>query len=123
MTPEEVEMFARGLYYLASRDGIDERETELIAEFLTDAESELTVERLSETPDAFDPVEAALLFETTNMRRVFLRAAVALVRADGVYSDAERRAMGEIADAFGLSNTEFSMLEQDASQDNLLDDN
>ena len=44
MNPEEVEVFARGLYYLADVDGIDDRETALIKEFLSEAGSELSLD-------------------------------------------------------------------------------
>ena len=113
MTHDEIEVFARGLYWLASRDGIEEREVTLIREFLVETKSELQVADLQHGP--FDPLEAAQVLETTYLRRMFLKAAVALVRADGVYSDAERHALGRIADAFGLTNTEFGDLEQEAN--------
>ena len=117
MTQEEVEVFASGLYYLANQDGIDERETGLIREFLQEAGCDLTIEQIKEM--SFDALEAAQILETTYMRRIFLKAAVALVRADGVYTDAERQALGAIADAFGLSNAEFGALEQEAMQQSL----
>ncbi len=119
MTPEEVETIARGLYYLASRDGIDPREVEMIREFLAEAGSDIQISDIESSKDDFDPREAAQVFETTNMRRVFLRAAIALVRADGTYSAGERAALGKFADAFGLSNTEYAELEHDASAANL----
>ena len=52
-------------------------------------------------------------------RRFFMRVAMALVRADGTFSAAERKAMGAFADAFGLSNEEFGEIEQSASPDAL----
>ena len=39
-----------------------------------------------------------------------------IVKADGVYSDAERKAIGELADAFDLSNAEFGDIEQQATR-------
>lgn len=114
MTPEEVEVFARGLYYLANQDGIDQREIDLIVEFLQETGSELTIDMLKEDP-SFDPLEATQVLQTTYLRRIFLKAAVALVKADGIYSDAERHALGDIADAFGISNAEFGDLEQEAT--------
>jgi len=114
MTPEVIDLFARGLYHLASVDGIDEKEEELISEFLEEAESTTTFEALKETK--FTAQEAAITLETTYLRRVFVRAAVALVKADGIFSDAERHAIGELADAFGLSNAEFGDIEQEAAR-------
>ena len=49
------------------------------------------------------------------MRRIFISAAVAVVKADGEFSGDERRALGEIADAFGISNAEFGDIERAAS--------
>ncbi len=116
MNPEEVEVFARGLYYLADVDGIDERETNLIKEFLSESGSDLTLENLG---GKFHPLEAAMILESTYKRRFFMRAAMALVRADGTFSAEERKAMGAFADAFGLSNQEFGEIEQSASAEAL----
>jgi DnaJ-domain-containing protein 1 len=114
LTPEEVDVFARGLYHLANVDGIDDREEQLIREFLDEAQSDLSIDDLKASP--FLPTEAALMLRATYLRRVFIRAAVALVKADGKYTDRERRAIGEIADAFGMSNSEFGDLEQEAER-------
>ncbi|MEZ4448725.1 MAG: TerB family tellurite resistance protein [Nannocystaceae bacterium] len=117
LSPEEVEIFARGLYYIASVDGIEPREADLIAEFLRDTQANLSVEDLKGV--AFSPVEAAQVLEATYLRRIFIKAAIGLVKADGIYSDAERKALGEFADVFGLSNTEFGELEQDVGRQGL----
>jgi hypothetical protein len=114
LAPEVVEVFARGLYHLANVDGIDEREKTLIREFLAEAECGLTLENLAD--GSFSALEAAMVLETTFLRSVFVKLAIAMVKADGVFSDAERQAIGEIADAFGMSNAEFGALEQEASR-------
>ena len=119
LTTEEVEVFAHGLYYIASRDGIDESEEKLIREFLDESGAEVTWEDIAR-PD-FDPIEAANLLQATFLRRIFLSAAVALVKADGQYTDEERVALGEIADAFGISNAEFGAIEQLAAKVNITD--
>ena len=118
LTLEEVDVFARGLYYLASVDNhVDDREVKLIEEFLTETGSQLTIADLSQRQ--FSPLEAAQVLVTGYMRRIFVKAAIALVYSDGVYSDEERRALGAVADEFGLSNTEFGDLEQDARRQGL----
>ncbi len=117
LTPEEVDVFARGLYHLATQDGIDPREEKLIKEFLVDAATGLEWKDLSDS--SFSALEAAQVLETTFLRRIFVKAAVALVKADGHYSDKERRALGEIADAFDIDNAEFGDLEQAASKGSL----
>ncbi|MEM6992839.1 MAG: TerB family tellurite resistance protein [Myxococcota bacterium] len=114
MTPEVIDLFARGLYHLASVDGIEDKEEKLISEFLDESGAGISFASLKDSK--FTPQEAALTLETTYLRRVFVRAAVALVKADGVFSDAERHAIGELADAFGMSNAEFGDLEQEASR-------
>ncbi len=118
MTPEEVDVFARGLYYLASVDNhVDEREVKLIEEFLQETNSELTLDDLKARQ--FSLYEAVQVLETTYMRRIFVKAAIALVHSDGVYSDEERRALGTLADVFGLSNAEFGELELEAKRQGL----
>lgn len=112
LTPDQADTFARGLYHLASLDGIEQREQGLIEEFLRESGSTLAWEQLAGT--SFSALEAALVLETSFLRRVFLKVAVALVHADGHFSDKERHAIGEIADAFGLNNAEFADLEQEA---------
>jgi len=119
MTPEEVDVFARGLYYLASVDDhVDEREVKLIEEFLQETGSELTLDDLKTRQFSF--YEAVQVLEATYLRRIFVKAAIALVHSDGVYTDEERRALGTVADVFGLSNAEFGELEQDARRTSLL---
>ena len=106
------------MYYLASVDNhLDDREVKLIEEFLTETGSQLTIAELSQRQ--FSMYEAVQVLETTYMRRIFVKAAIALVYSDGVYSDEERRALGTVADVFGLSNTEFGELEQEARRQGL----
>ncbi len=117
LSQEAADIFARGLYALANIDGIEAREERLIKEFLAESGCDTKWEEL--TTSSFDPLEAAQVLETTWHRRMFVKAAIALVKADGTYSDAERTAIGSIADAFGLSNAEFGELEQQASRERL----
>ncbi|MEZ4380088.1 MAG: TerB family tellurite resistance protein [Nannocystaceae bacterium] len=117
LSSEEIEVFARGLYHLANVDGIEKSEEDLISEFLAETGAELTFADLKETN--FSAYEAAQILEASFLRRIFVKAAIALVKADGVFSDAERRALGEIADVFGLSNAEFGDLEQEAARQSL----
>jgi tellurite resistance protein len=113
LADETIETFARGLYYVAAIDGIEPRETDLLRGLLRETESTLTLEQLADK--SFGPLDVAAGLPTTFLRRVFVRAAVAMVKADGRFSDGERRALGEIADAFGMSNAEFGQLEQEAA--------
>lgn len=118
LTPEEIDVFARGLYYLASVDNnVDDREVKLISEFLEETKSSLTLEDLKQRQFSF--YEAVQVLEKTFLRKIFVKAAIALVRSDGVYSDEERSALGSLADVFGLTNKEFGDLEQEALQQGL----
>ena len=114
ISPEEAELFARGLYFLASLDGITPREEALIREFIEESGASVKYDELQGT--SFSPLEAATVLQTTFMQRVFVKAAIALVKSDGHFSDAERHAIGEIADAFGMTNAEFGDLEQEAEK-------
>jgi tellurite resistance protein len=115
LRPHEVEVFARGLWYLATIDGeAHEHEQQLIREFLQEANSGLSWAEV--TRGDFAPLEAGNLLETTFLRRIFMKLAVALVHADGVYTDNERKAIGEFADVFGFNNAEFGEIEQAAKR-------
>ncbi len=113
LSPDIIEAFARGLYFIAAIDGIEPREADLLSNLLRETESPLTLEHLPSRE--FGPQELAIALETSFLRRVFIRAAVAMVKADGRFTDGERRALGQIADAFGMSNAEFGELEQEAN--------
>jgi tellurite resistance protein len=113
--PQEVEAFARGLWMLASVDGeAHEAEQKLIREFIADTGNQITWDQV--VADELGPRDIALSLSTSFLRRVFMKAAIALVKADGVYTDEERKLVGEFAEAFGLSHIEFGEIEQAASK-------
>jgi tellurite resistance protein len=113
LAPDIIEAFARGLYFVAACDGIEPREEDLLRNLLRETEASLAYEDLVQT--VFTPGDLANAIETSFLRRVFIRAAVAMVKADGKFTDGERIALGEIADAFQMSNREFGELEQEAA--------
>ena len=115
LTTEAADLFARGLFHLANVDGIEGREEALLREFLEESGSSLKYDDLQGSAD-FSMHEAAQILETSFQRRMFIMAAIAMIKADGEFSSKERHALGEIADAFGLSNAEFGDLEQEASR-------
>ncbi len=112
MTADEIDVFARGLHHLANVDGIDPRETALIADFLREAGAGISLDDLQGS--SFSKYEAVQVLDKTYLRRIFLKTAIALVHRDGHVSLAERRALAELADTFGLSNLEFVELEHEA---------
>jgi tellurite resistance protein len=116
LDPQELEAFARGLWYLATIDGeAHESEQKLIREFIADTGNQIHWEPKGDDPD-FGPLDVANALGSSFLRRVFMKLAVALVHADGVYTDNERRAIGEFAELFGLSHTEFGAIEQEAKR-------
>ncbi len=118
LSTEAADLFARGLFYLANVDGMEPREEQLLRDFLGESGSTLSFDELKEDK-AFSLHEASQVLETSFQRRMFVMAAIAMFKADGEFSSLERHALGEIADAFGLSNAEFGDLEQEASRASL----
>jgi len=118
LSTEAADLFARGLFHLANVDGMDQREEDLLRDFLQESGCSLKFDDLKQSAD-FSMHEAAQVLETSFHRRMFIMAAIAMIKADGEFSTAERHALGEIADAFGLSNAEFGDLEQEASRASL----
>jgi tellurite resistance protein len=101
MNREQAEVFARGLYHLANVDGIDERELELIRDFLVESGHPDLVDQLG--AGDFDAGSPARVIKTTFLRRVYLRTAIALVKADGIISESENTALRDAAERLGLA--------------------
>lgn len=117
LSVEAADLFARGLYYVANVDGVEAREEALLREFIDEAGCTLRYEELAAA--SFSMHEAAMMLESTFQRRMFVTAAIAMIKADGDFSSQERQVLGEIADVFGLSNADFGHLEQEASRASL----
>ena len=100
MNREQAEVFAQGLFHLASVDGIDEREVQLIRDFLVETGHPDLVGQLG--TGTFDQDSPARVIKTTFLRRVFLRTAIALVKADGTISQSEDSALRKAAERLGL---------------------
>ena len=103
LTQHEVDLFARALYYVATVDGVDERETAVIKEFVSDAGFPELIDGIEAT--GFRPEEAALVLQTSDKRRLLMKALFVLIKADGVVTQAERLRMLSIADVLGLSQS------------------
>lgn len=115
LSPEQIEIFATGLFYVANRDGINAAEERMLREFLDETKSGLSFEELPER--GFSALEAAQVLSTTYIRRIFLKSAIAMTRVDGIHTYPERQALGEIADAFGMTHVEYGDLEHQAIQE------
>ena len=98
---EQLDLFARGLYYLAGVDGVADEEVAVIREFLGEMGEPDLMSSLDKVP--FDPRMAAFALPTHHQRALFLKTAVVLVRADGTITDLERKALDEVAEAMGMT--------------------
>lgn len=100
MTPDQVDVFAEGLYQLAIVDGVDENEVKVIREFLADAGADPGhIDGLGKSAFDMDALEWHL--NTQHLRRVFIRTCWVLVKADGQVSDAERELIRQFAETVG----------------------
>ena len=109
---EQVECFARGLYWLADLDGIVDSELKVIEEFLAETGSRIPMEALQ--IGFFDPRELPVFLETSHMRWLFLKSAIALVAADGKLSPREKVGLRRCARLFDLSDLAYEVLEKEA---------
>lgn len=92
-------IFARGLYHIASCDGVDARETATIKAFC--AQVGITdIDALAAEP--FDYAEAAKVLDSTWLRRTLIQAARRMAQLDGAISDEERDALRSMASAMGI---------------------
>lgn len=113
---EQVEVFADGLHHIATLDGVHRGELALIREFLSEAGCSDYEASLGERP--FEVERALRAFDTSFVRRLFLKACILMVRADHVVTDEERELLDFLADAFGLSE-QLSALESEVQGDRL----
>ena len=103
LSAEQVETIAAGLYHLAASDGLDAegKELALIREFVTDAGHSHLIETIADLP--FDPATAYGILDSSWLRKLFLEAALMMVKADGVVSDEERETLAWMTMAFGVA--------------------
>jgi hypothetical protein len=109
LSKKQIEVFAAGLYHLAACDGVDESETRIIHEFLKDAGAGELIGSLESL--SFDPVSAYQVLGTSWLRRLFLRAALLVIRSDGTVSSEEQEAIEWMAGAFGVEGGYLGLLD------------
>jgi tellurite resistance protein len=102
LSKSEVDLFARAMYYVATVDGVDPREVKVIKDFCKEAGHPELSNEIEKTK--FRPEEAAMVLETSDKRRLLMKALFVLVKADGVISQPERTRLLSIADTLGLSH-------------------
>lgn len=113
LTPEKIDVFARGLYHVANVDGVDPKETEMIQSFCKEAGQPELAKAL---PSSNFHVSELAALETTFLKRTFLKACLVMIRRDGKITQAEKMLVMQLALNLGLED-EFDALDQDASKE------
>ena len=115
----QAETIARGLYAIAAVDGVHERELALISEFAWGASvgddeeaggSPLSVRSFGQIVP-LEPSSVALLLQAPALRELFMKAALLLAYADGAVSAAERKIIGQFAEALEVAPAALVKLE------------
>ena len=116
LSPDEAEAIARGLYAIANRDGLHEREAMLIASFWADSGGgPVALAELGRQPIiTADQLARALHDDDT--RRLFLQTAVLLAWADGNASAGEMALIGEFAGALGVAPAEVAIIDGEVKE-------
>jgi uncharacterized membrane protein YebE (DUF533 family) len=114
----EAETIARGLFAIAAVDGVHERELALISEFARSAstgDEETGDGPLGSGPFGrvvpLDPSSVALLLPGPKLRELFMKAALLVAYADGSVSAAERKIIGQFAEALEVVPAALTKLE------------
>jgi tellurite resistance protein len=104
------EAIARGLYAIARVDGVHEREAGLIASFWIDAGGGGSLSDL-ERAESIKPADVAAALHSDAERQLFVKTAILLTWADGEVSAAEKKAVGEFANALGIDDATLEKLD------------
>ena len=105
--PDEAQEVARALAWVAAADGaILGREASFLDEFAMNH----SVGGLAFIPSPLDIDRLARVVTGVDQRMEVLRLCVRIAIADGEYADAEARAIGRIAVAFGVGEEELATL-------------
>jgi tellurite resistance protein len=108
-TDEQISAWLRGLLTIAWADGnFDTEEQELISALALDGDNTSQLEII----ESITPVELAAAFKSADRAAAenFLRTAVMVAIADGVYSVCEANLLHEFCQALGLSETALDSL-------------
>jgi hypothetical protein len=119
----QAQAIARGLYTVASVDGVHEREAALIANFYgaalaDDARPVTSLAELSRL-GALSPDDLATALPGVELRQLFVKAALLLAYVDGKVTAQERSQIASYAAALGIAPDRQAMLE-DAVRDQLM---
>jgi tellurite resistance protein len=107
--PDQVRAMARGLYYLAERDGITESEKDLLRNFLKEGGIDLDLEALARAPFSIEELQHGL--DTIFLRKAFLKVCILMARADGTISPEETAALRRLSQALNVEVPLESLME------------
>jgi hypothetical protein len=113
LSPEKIDVFARGLYHVANIDGVDPKEMTLLESFLKEAGQPELAKKL---PNSTFHVSELAALETTFLKRTFLKACLVMIRRDGKITQAEKLLVMQLALNLGLED-EFDALDQEAAKE------
>lgn len=119
----QAQAIARGLYTVASVDGVHEREAALIANFYGSAleDDARPVTSLAELArlGPLSPADLAAALSAAELRELFMKAALLLAYVDGKVTAEERAQLTSYAAALGITPERQAKLE-DAVRDHLM---
>ena len=104
---EQVKALVHALWSLAEVDGIDERERTLIEAFYKGCArpGDPTIQDI--VAGEFDPKTAAQLFQSPELRDLYLKSLVLLAFADGQFTSKESTRIQDYVAVLGLSNEDI----------------
>ncbi len=109
---EQVKCLTHALMALAKVDGIHDNEMQLIRQFY-DSCSRAGDPRLEEFAGGkFDPSRAKSLFDTDELRALYVKSLILLAFADGVYAQEEDDLIHQYAEAIGVGRDEVAQLSE-----------
>jgi hypothetical protein len=112
---QQAQAIARGLFTVAAVDGVHEREAALIASFYSTADSEANpVTGLAELGrlGPLAPADLAAALQGTELRQLFVKAALLLTYIDGKVTVAERKQVAAYAAALDVPADRQKALEE-----------
>jgi tellurite resistance protein len=109
LSADEATAIAAALRDIAAVDGTHADEQAMIDEFVAEISGEF-----GESSKALPmtPAELATRLVDPALRRLTLQSAVLLAMTDGAISEAERKRIGEYAQALGVSSDDYAALEK-----------
>lgn len=109
---EQVKALTHGMLSVARVDGVHDSEMRMIREFYESCarKGDPRLEDVAQGP--FDAAVASRLFESPELKKLFVKSLILLAFADGSYARAEDEVIRRYAETFGLNSTEVDQLHE-----------